>query len=89
MQSIVRAIVILFFGLVSSGVQGAYDQDVLVAAGGVVITLSAATLQWWHLYKKTNEQIRAEALEVLSRFDNATLQQKIWGYHDVLYYSES
>lgn len=85
MHIVLRALIIHSF--VSSFCIAVPHQDVLLAAGGVVVTLGAAGLQWWHLYKKTNEQIRDEALQLLARFDDATLQQKIWGYHDIPFFN--
>lgn len=78
---------ILFLGAVTPVCNGASDQDVLIAAGGAAITLGAAGLQWWHLYTKTNDELRAQAVTFLADFDQATLSQKIWGYHDVPFYN--
>ena len=85
MHIILRMVIISCF--VSSLCIAISNQDTLLAAGGVVVTLSAAGLQWWHLYKKTNDELRAQALDLLSRFDEATLQQKIWGYHDIPFFN--
>lgn len=85
MHSILRVLIISCF--ISLFCITAPNQDALLAAGGVVVTIGAAGLQWWHLYKKTNDELRAQALDVLSRFDEATLQQKIWGYHDIPFFN--
>lgn len=85
MHSVLRIFIITSF--ISSLCIAVPNQDALLAAGGVIITVSAAGLQWWHLYKKTNDELRAQALDLLSQFDEATLQQKIWGYHDIPFFN--